>query len=308
MAQICNCEVGLSNTGLPNCSPIADVTKRLILVPIYANDGTRNEYEVATTTFNQTFFDARVNDTDASKRWFPLTDVENIEDVRADAILETLNSGKNIFVQQGIRSFTGLIIKQSPEYLSKLEAATCVKFGALIIDKQGNLIGNGASKEGYLRPIQIDNNTWYPRLIKATDTEVQKIQLGFEWDINEKDSNIRMVSANDISIDLFDLRGLLDVYGVDVASVSTTGFTITLETFYGSMKNKIEVLGLVDTDFVLYNVTDALPVTILTATESPDGTYAFTFASQTSADVLQLSIDKNGYDSTELETVEITIP
>jgi hypothetical protein len=308
MATVCNCEVGLSNTGLPNCAPIADVTKRIILVPIFANDGTRNEYEVATTTFNQVFFDGKINEADASKRWFPLPDIENIEDVRADAILETLNSGKNIFVQQGIRSFLGLIIKQSPEYLSQLEAATCVKFGALVIDKKGNLIGNGASKAGYLRPIQIDNNTWYPRLIKATDTEVQKIQLGFEWDINEQDSNIRMVSANDIAIDLFDLRGLLDVYGTTPTAISTTGFTITLETFFGSMKDKVEVVGLLLADFDLYNVTDSLAVTILTVTENPDGTYAFTFAAQTSGDVLKLSVDKNGFDSTPLETVVITIP
>jgi hypothetical protein len=83
MATVCNCEVGLSNTGLPNCAPIADVTKRIILVPIFANDGTRNEYEVATTTFNQVFFDGKINEADASKRWFPLPDIENIEDVFA---------------------------------------------------------------------------------------------------------------------------------------------------------------------------------------------------------------------------------
>jgi hypothetical protein len=307
MATVCNCEVGLSNTGLPNCAPIADVTKRIILVPIFANDGTRNEYEVASTIFNQAFFDARINDTDASKRWFPLPDIENIEDVRGDAIFETLNSGKNIFVQQGVRSFTGLVIKQSPEYLSQLEAATCVRFGALVIDKKGNLIGNGASKAGFLRPIQIDNNTWYPRLIKATDTEVQKIQVGFEWDINEQDSNIRMVSANDIAIDLFDLRGLLDVYGVNVTNESTTTFDITLETFFGSMKDKVEVVGLVAADFSLYNVTDASSVTITTVTEEPDGTYAFVFPAQTSSDILRLSITKNGFDSTPLEAVEIEL-
>jgi hypothetical protein len=117
-----------------------------------------------------------------------------------------------------------------------------------------------------------------------------------------------MVSANDIAIDLFDLRGLLDVYGTTPTAISTTGFTITLETFFGSMKDKVEVVGLLLADFILYNVTDSLPVTILTTTENPDGTYAFTFAAQTSGDVLKLSVDKNGFDSTPLETVVITIP
>lgn len=308
MAKVCNCNVGLGNTGTPNCVPIQDVTRRLILVPLYANDGSINEYNVASTTFNQVFFDARINDTDASKRWFPLPDIENIEDLRADAIFETLNNGKNIFIQQGTRTFTGVIINQGPEYLGKLEQASCVKFGALVIDKSGNLIGNGASKEGYLRPIKIDNNTWYPRLAKKTDTESQKVQLNFEWDIVEQDANIRMVSASDITIDLFDLKGLVDIFGSNVTGVSTTGFTIDLKTCYGTMKNVIVVKGLLLADFALYNKTTTSAVTISSVTESPDGTYAFTFPAQTSADVLELSVNKNGYDDTELNKVVITIP
>lgn len=309
MATICNCNTGLGNTGLPNCTSIADVTKRIILVPITANDGTINEYQISSTTFNSAFFTARVNDADASKRWYPLPDIENIEDLRGDPIFETLNNGKNIFIQQGSRTFSGVIIKQGSQYLKKLEAATCVKFGAFVIDKSGNLIGNGYSKAGYLRPIKIDNNTWVPRLLKTTDTEIGKIQLTFEWDINEQDSNIGMVSANDILIDLFDLVGLIDVYADAATSITTTGFTINLYNYFGTLKDKGEIQGLVAADFDLYNETDNAAVTISTATEVSSGTYAFTFAAQTSADVLKLSVDKNGYDSTVgLETVSITIP
>ena len=308
MAAICNCNNGLSNVGLPNCVPIASVTKKLILVPLFANDGTRNEYNVSALTFNQAFFDARINDTDASKRWFVLQDVENVEDVRADAIFETLNNGKNIFIQQGVRSFTGVLINGSSEQLYKLESGACVNFGILVVDKNGNLIGNGLSKAGYLRPIKVDKNTWVPTLVKSTDTTVQKIQLKFEWDITEEDKNLKMISADDITISLLDLAGLVDIYGGTPSSISTTGFTIQLKTFYGSMKNPVVVQGLLLADFSLYNETDALAVTISSVTESPAGTYAFTFAAQTSADVLELRISKNGFDDAFLNDVTITIP
>ena len=118
-----------------------------------------------------------------------------------------------------------------------------------------------------------------------------------------------MVSANDITIDMFDVVGLIDVYGGTPTSISTTGFTINLYNYYGTLKDKQEVQGLVAADFDLYNVTDSAAVTISTATETSSGTYAFTFTAQTSADVLRLSVDKNGYDSTiGLETVVVTIP
>jgi hypothetical protein len=307
MSEVCNCSVVLGNTGLPNCVPIQDVAKRLILVPTFASDGTINEY-ATTTTFNQVFFDARINDADPSKRWYPTPDIENIEDVRADAIFETLNNGKNIFIQQGARTFTGIIVKGSAEFLGQLEKNGCTKFSAFVVDKNGNLIGNGVTKTGYIRPIKIDNNTWYPRLQKKTDTESQKVQLNFEWDIIEKDSNIRMISAVDISIDLFDLKGLVDVLSDGISSITTTGFTAKLKTLYGTLKAPVVVKGLVLADFDLYNKTTSSAIVITSVTETPDGTYAFVFPAQSSADVLELSIDKDGFDSTLLEATAITIP
>lgn len=309
MAKACECNVGLSNTGTPNCQPIADVTKRLILVPYYTNAGAINEIDVNAVTFNSAFFLGKTQNADKSIRWFPTPDIENIEDVRADAVFESLNSGKNIFIQQGVRTFTGVIIKQSPEYLAKLESAGCVKLGAFIIDKGGNLIGNGGSSAGMLRPIKIDNNTFYPRLEKSSDTTIQKIQINFEWDIAEQDSNIRMVAAADMSYDLFNLTGLIDIYGETPTNVTTTGFEMDLNVNYGSMKNIITAKGLVLANFTLFNITDNAAVTITSVTESPDGHYAFAFAAQTSGDVLRLTVAlTTGYDSTELAKVAITIP
>lgn len=309
MGKICDCNAGLGNTGSPNCVPIADVTRKLVLVPLYDNTGAINEYQVSATTFNSVFFNARINDVDKSKRWYPTPEIENIEDLRGDPIFETLNNGKNIFVQQGTRPFSGVMLEMGPEFLEQIEKASCLKFGAFIVDKQGNLIGNGKAKDGYLRPIRIDQNTWNPRLLKASDTVSAKVQLNFEWDILEEDSQIRMVSAADMSgYALNDIRGLVDIVGAAATNISTTGFKMKMNTFYGTLKSLIDVKGLLITDFSIYNVTDSLAVTILTMTESPLGTYAFTFAAQTSADVLELRVAEDGFDDTELRKIDILIP
>lgn len=294
MSQICNCNVGLSNTGLPNCFPIADVAKRLILVPLFADDGTRNEY-LGTTTFNEAFFQARVNDTDASKRWFPLPDIENIEDVRADAIIETYNSGKKVFIQQGDRNFSGVIPQGVPEYLEKLDDAGCVRFGVLVIDKSGNLIGNGGSHAGYLRPIEVEKGTWYVRYVKAQDTQSSKIQIDFQWGINEDDANIRMLSAGNMNdYDLFDLAGLIDVYPQTPTQNTPTTFKIQMLTSFGDIASPEVVKGLVKADFSLYDNTGSAAVVITSVVEDPDGSYLFTIPDH-AGDNVTLSLDKDGF-------------
>lgn len=308
--SLCNCNVGLSNTGSPNCKAIMDIARRPILVPIYKDDGTINEYEVAETTFDEAFFSARVNHADASQRWFPLPDLENITDERADAEYETLNSGAKIFIRDGQRAFQGVIIQQTPEYLGKLESASCVQFGVLIIDKSGNLIGNGGSKPGFLRPIRVNKETWYPRLMKTVDSGVQKVQINFEFDANERDKNIRMVSANAITFDILnDLKGLIDVNIEDPAtSITTTGFIVNLYTDFGAMDSPIAVQGFVAADFDLYNETDNASIVITSVTESSTnpGEYTFVIPAQTAGDELTLTASKDAFDCTAVDlTIDI---
>jgi hypothetical protein len=80
-----------------------------------------------------------------------------------------------------------------------------------------------------------------------------------------------------------------------------------LKTQYGSFLNPVLVEGLVAGDMALYNVTDSASVTITTAVEAPDGTYTISYATQSVADVLRLTITKDGYDFTAVTANTITI-
>ena len=54
MAIGCNCDMGLSNTGRPNCLPLQSVTSKLILVPLQDNAGAYNYIDLTVALPNWT--------------------------------------------------------------------------------------------------------------------------------------------------------------------------------------------------------------------------------------------------------------
>ena len=172
----CNCDAGLANTGRPGCVPLQSVTSKLIMVPLMANDGTLNGIDlgVALPTWS-----SLINQLDASKRWFPLPAFENVEMPKADSQFEEANSGRMAFLRQGKRSFAGELWgdDSTPTMLGKLNAGRCVQFGVYIVDVNGALIGSKVG--GYLYPIPVDEQSFDPKWMVATDSTVQKIMVGF---------------------------------------------------------------------------------------------------------------------------------
>lgn len=304
--MVCNCNATLNNTGTPTCEPLMSVMKKIIIVPLFDDAGVENYIDL-TTTLNQAYFTARLNDSDPSQRWYPTPEIKNITSEKADSVFEEMEDASKFFIRQGIRSFAGLMPKQSPAFLGKLEGFRCRQIGVYIIDKDGNLIGS-FTETGKLFPIRVDESSWNPTLVFGTDTTVQKIALGFDFHVDENDSDLRMITATDISpVNLNSISGLLDVNAA-YSAPSTTSFVAELTLDYGSIINPLVVKGWVAGDFSLYNVTDSLAVTILTVTESPSGTYTFTFAAQTSGDSLRLSATKSGYDTSTLDDTLIVVP
>lgn len=292
--KTCNCNLSYANTGSANCKQLMNVARKLFIVPTYDSTGTYNKI-AAGDTLNLSYFTGKINQADATKRWYPTGLIDNVEDVRAEPLMESLNSGKQIFVREGVRTFKGIIVEESNIIIDKYKAFQCKEFSAFIIDKDGNLIGNYDGTDLY--PIKIENETFNPTLVKTTDTTVQKIHLSFEFDISELDEDLRMVTAAEAGTNLLNLSGLLDVNCATSAPGQTT-VTATLTLDYGSFKTPILVTGLLAADFALYNITDAAAITGFTTTESSTGVYVFTFTSQTVADVIRISLSKNGYEMT----------
>jgi hypothetical protein len=275
----------------------------MIVVPLTANDGTKNgiDLNAALPVWNDL-----INEADASKRWFPLPAFENVELPKADSQFEEAASGRQAFLRQGKRSFTGELWAEdsTPTFLGKLQASRCVDFGIYIVDVNGNLIGSEV--DGYLYPIPVDNPSWNPVFMFATDSTVQKIMLGFDFDRLFDESTMYMIQPEEAGINFNELSGLVDVNltnGVGAGTFDAVTFDASLD--YGTALNKILYKGATAlTDWTIYNETAAAAVVVLSVTENTDGNYTLTFAAQSSADVLRVEVSRDGFDG---ETT-ITLP
>ena len=300
----CDCNAGLSNTGRPGCVPIQGIVSSLILVPLKDSTGTKNGINLNLPL--PTWADL-VNESDSSKRWFPLPSFENVEVPKADSQFEEASSGRVAFLRQGKRSFTGELWAEdsSPQFLGKLAKSRCVDFGVFIVDVNGNLIGSEV--DGVLYPIPVDNPSWNPVFMFATDSTVQKIMLGFDFDRLFDDSTMFMITPDEAGIDFTSLTGLIDVLFTNMVGAATfDSITLDAKLCYGTALNKILYSGATTlTDWTLFNVSTQLlignPTTI---TEGPDGTYVLAFAAQSTTDVIRVEISRTGFDGEG----EVTLP
>lgn len=294
MSLGCNCDAGLSNTGRPSCIPIQSVTSTMIMVPLKTSAGTLNGLDL---TASIPVWNDLINEADASARWFPLPQFENVELPKADSQFEEANSGRMAFLRQGKRSFTGELWAEdsSPQLLSKLQNNRCVDFGVYIIDVNGNLVG---SKDGdYLYPIPVDNPSFNPTYMFATDSTISKIMVAFDFDRLFDEGTMYMVTPEEAGINFNDLSGLVDVTFADVVEDANVSITFNAEFIYGTAYNPLLLKGLVPADFELYNNTDSISETITGVVENIplEGNYtlSFTFVLGKS---YTASISKDGFD------------
>ncbi|GEM_PF-1222013 len=309
MASSCDCNVTLSNTGTPGCMPIQDVAKRLILVPMFDSSNDANRIPVGTIPADSAIR-ALINQADDKKRFYPLPEMENVTNERGDPISEDFPSGKNVKIRNGVKTFTGQMLSLGGDYAKQIEGFGCSNMGAYIVDSQGNLIGDG-SNPAYLAPLSIDQETWDVRTMDTTDTTIAKIQLGFQWSISVKDSDVRMLLASDFltDVDWLAYDGLLDLSGTLTETATTTVAVMKITNGFGSLANPGIASGLVKDDFVLTEISPtAGAITISSVLESPKGTYTITYPTATPGDELELSIAPAtlGFDDTALKAVVIT--
>jgi len=276
MSSLCSCGVSLQNTGTPGCIPVRGVTKQIILVPIIANDGSYN-YIDPSDTLDSAYFTALINQSDDSKRWYPVGPFKNVEGERADPIKESFNDGSSVFIRQGVRSFNGIILKGGPELLNQLNSNRCSSFGAYIVDANGSVTGKVKNDDGFLYPIEIQGASFNGKLVFTTDTTIEKIQLMFEYGVDEKDEDLRTIMATSITgINLANVGGLINTY-YKVISASTTSLVVDIFNKYGDFITGSPVEGLVVNDFVssdsltmakVYDITDDVDITITSIAES----------------------------------------
>lgn len=312
MSKICSCDAGLGNSGNPNCIPLISVIKKPILVPLFDSTGAENKIDL-TATLDQTYWDARVNDTDSSKRWFPLGEIENVTSDKADSSIEEAPSGKKAFVKEGIRSIFGEIWdKATPQMAGQIKNARCTEWGVFFVDINGSLIGRSKDfTTTDLYPIPVDGQSLDVKYMFATDSTTPKVTIGFDISQEMCDEELYMITSDNYTGDVLGMKGLIDVFA-KYSSISTAGFTVDLYTRYGDIAKLIPVKGLLLAQFAVNELSPtpgSIALTSVTESATVPGRYAVVYSSaQTSGDIMELVITKSGLDTTSVRTNTITTP
>lgn len=284
--DVCTCENGGNNTGLPTCQQLFDRAERIHLVEYFKPDGT--PFSIDTSgTFDQAFVNSLFRNLDPRQRMYPVGPLKNVTNERAAKITETFNDGTFQNLADGPRTLTALVLSVEASWLGTIESWDCIELGFYMEDKSGNLIGNG-SVDGELRSIRIQTKTLSVRFIPATDTESQKVEITLVVATTEKDKDLKMIKASSITGDLQGAQGMLDVFGKNVSNIALTGFDVDLKLMYGEAGKELAAQGVEATDIEVYNITDdaVLPTTVTANNPLSGGNYSLLFAAQDASDVV----------------------
>ena len=244
----CKCGLGLSNTGLPNCVTLQSVTTRLIFVNLKNSTGALTRVDLTALPNFSNLFTA-VNPKD---RWYPLESFDNVEMPIADSSFEETASGRKFFIKSGKRSFNGDMYLQSPEALSIINSFTCSQVGVYAVDANNNLVG---IKDGnYLYPVSINNKSLDAKIVFASDANVQKMNLTFDFLTSVEESKMWLIPYSDTNFDFNLVSGVKDI--VIANTVPTfSGFNIdylTIDVVYKNAENDILISGLTPSLFKLW--------------------------------------------------------
>jgi hypothetical protein len=301
----CNCDViSLGNTGIPDCSLIADIAAFPLLDMAKDSAGAPKE-RLKTDLTVWANLEPILNAVSPLDRIYPIGKFENVEQNREDDVFWTANSGKSAFVREGFKTFQGFIINAPRELTAKLNSDACQNFGFHFIDDSNQLVTKKGTDATKCKPILIDSDTFRSKYVEATNDAPAMLMLSFQWKSTEKDADVKVVGGLDYTGG--DLYGLLDadaayttpnVNGV-IATVTTTAYGTAVE-------------GLLPTDFSAVEVSPSAgtPVLIASASETTPGVYNIQFtAPATVSDVIRISASKDRFDFAAMSdgTNDVTI-
>jgi len=299
---VCKCDSGIVNSGIPSCVSGFGRIVKLFFVYQIASDGTSNAIP-CNQTIDSAFLTGKLNESDPSKRWYPTDKISNVTEVRNDPTTESIDNIDSI-VEQGSRTFNGFFVGKAastPTYLKFLKSVECPSVMYFGIDVNGTLVGieTVEAAEAALTGINIQPQSLDSRPVPATSTTIAKNELSFSVDSLVQDETIAYISADEITADLLNANGLLDVTLIESAAApSLTDVTVEGSLVYGSVCNKLTYNGATDvSDWTLFNNTAVASITPLTVTENPNGTYNITFAAQTNLDDISVQVSKDGFTS-----------
>lgn len=314
MFEPCTCGTGGLNTGQPNCVPTIKRTALLVFMNTIANDGTYNSIK-ATDFVNgklpDAFIEAKINEVDASKRWYVMPKINAVTDLRAEPITFDVDGIPKI-IDQGVRTFLGSYYDKlgSPQFAGVINSFSCIETSYFEVSVEGAIVGIDNGTE--MLPIAIETGTLYAGVVRGTKTELNAVSLTFAVAELVRDENLIQIGSTQIEPNMLLKRGLIQVQGAAEVSPAITATTVRMKLgfIYGDFNNAIPFEGLVAADLsfdggttpaTLFNTTQSSSVavsSVVPVVGSP-GLYDITISGGAlSADSIAVALSKAGYELT----------
>lgn len=287
----CTCGDVHGNTGTPNCSQLIKKALGLGVMSVVANGGTVNRIDLTDLPSYSLF--TELKNPDRTKRIYPIMDLRNVTHPDEAEQYATDSAGGKIEVRDVVYRFACEKWEVSPVYVQKLKNGKCNRNATWIFNADGVV---GLRRGTDLFPIEI--KAYAPKYSHATDADPSKLMLSFDYAQNTNIGELWLITWAELGITLNDVVGLLDVNftvvdaPADGGTNTTVGYSLT--TDYGSGNPTTQNIdGLTASDFICINVTTGLPITFVSVVETADTKYVFTLPSQTTADVVKISLNNS---------------
>ncbi len=295
----CDCTGNFGNTGYPDAKTFG-LPKGKGFMRNLADDGTRNRFDLTSTTFEADIL-AAVNHIDPSKRLYIFNNIQNASAPEADPTFDTSDLNERFLTSQGI---TNVLWEQkgvNEQFYNEVQSM-CSAMGEFEFDVCGNMKGQKEGTNLYGRPI--NKNSYKAKFTGATATTPSMVSFNYDYEYTTSDANQWQLPASVFGVNNpLQLKGMLTV-NLDVTVVSATELTVVGTFNYGYANASTPWKGGLDTDFTGENLTTQATFSITSATEISDGTYTVIIPAQTAADNCMLKVFRaatgpmvNGYES-----------
>jgi hypothetical protein len=302
----CEC-TNTGNLGLPQEYCKNGVIIGFSLQNRYNSTGAANVIDLNVSAIT-TAWSAKITATDKKIRVNPLMGLRQYAEQNADAVYVSDNQAIDEFVRDGDRKFT--IEKWNvPSLLSKkINAWRCIEKVIYFYTEKGILgLRNGNNFTGI--PLSVlhakdEKETGdQPSKCMINGQLAREVEAGDFWFVPYEDFNTTKAAQ----VGFADVNITVSTAAVDGGTNTSVGLKMR-SNFGNGLVYTTDVLGLVLADLVIYNVTTATAITGVSLTENEGVAYTLTFPSQTTADVIRISVNATGQQPYLEGKIEIAQP
>jgi len=251
-----------------------------------------------TTIPNQTFFDLQTLNPIIQDRWANMTGIKNYDAPVVAPEVEEIDGSKFTGVQDGKTVTWQVITRQAPKLKAKLDSIVACRGDVLVMlyDAKGNMSGEATATHLIGRKIQKGSyNSQVQELVRGAES---RLIVTFTWDESALEGAVDYIDQ-DVMEGFKAERDFTDLIDGRISYGTSTLVDIPFDIFsdVGGVTSKNPLGSLETAHLVAEDITaPASPIDVPgTVSESPDGSYIFTYTSAISSGK-RISIRPIGWD------------